>query len=75
MNSPSRIASERRIACARCGASFVCGSGGRDGGCWCGDEPARLPMPALAAKDCLCPSCLRAALRQQAGDAACAPSR
>ena len=48
----------RRIACARCGATFDCGNGGRDGGCWCADESYRLPMPG-ADQDCLCPQCLR----------------
>ena len=51
----------RRLACARCGAAFDCGSGGRDGGCWCMDEATLMPMPAAANEDCLCPTCLRAA--------------
>ena len=61
-NTASPALPARRIACARCGASFDCGSGGRDGGCWCVDEPYRVPMPAVAdaAEDCLCPDCLRA---------------
>jgi hypothetical protein len=50
----------RRIACARCGAAFACGTGGRDGGCWCGEEVTRLPLPASSTADCLCPTCLRA---------------
>ena len=54
---------QRRLACARCGASFDCGSGGKDGGCWCMDEAARAPMPTAAGEDCLCPACLRAAAR------------
>jgi len=53
--------SYRRIACARCGAEFDCGSGGSDGTCWCMDEVHRLPMPTTAREDCLCPACLRAA--------------
>jgi uncharacterized protein len=57
----------RRLACARCGAAFDCGSGGREGGCWCGDETYRLPMPEAASEDCLCPTCLRAAALAQAG--------
>ena len=28
----------RRLACARCGTAFECGTGGSDGGCWCIDE-------------------------------------
>jgi hypothetical protein len=51
---------QRRLACGRCGAAFDCGSGGKDGGCWCMDEPARAPMPAAPAEDCLCPDCFRA---------------
>jgi len=51
----------RRLACARCGAAFDCGSGGRDGGCWCADEDVRMPMPGATGGDCLCPECLRAA--------------
>jgi hypothetical protein len=50
----------RDLRCARCGAAFTCGTGGRDGGCWCCDEAYRVPMPATAAQDCLCPACLRA---------------
>jgi len=67
MNAAARMASERRLTCAQCGAAFVCGSGGRDGQCWCAAQPALLPMPAGAAQDCMCPSCLRAASRQPAG--------
>jgi hypothetical protein len=48
----------RRLACTRCGSAFDCGSGGRDGGCWCADEPCRLPM-STTGEDCLCPTCLR----------------
>lgn len=48
----------RRLACARCGATFDCSLGGP---CWCAAEPYRLPMPDAAAEDCLCPSCLRKA--------------
>jgi hypothetical protein len=51
-------AAARRLACARCGTAFDCSLGG---GCWCADEPYRLPMPDTAAEDCLCPACLRAA--------------
>jgi hypothetical protein len=49
----------RRIACGRCGSAFDCG-GRADGTCWCMDEAYRLPMPAAAQQDCLCPACLRA---------------
>ena len=60
----------RRLACARCGAAFDCGSGGSDGACWCMDEAFRLPMPGAAREDCLCPACLRAALSGSAGPSA-----
>jgi len=52
----SPAAQPRRLACARCGASFDCALGGD---CWCAAEPYRLPMPAAQAGDCLCPACLR----------------
>jgi hypothetical protein len=49
----------RRLACARCGAVFECTPAG---GCWCADEPYRLPLTdAGADEDCLCPACLRKA--------------
>jgi hypothetical protein len=57
----------RRLACARCGGAFECGTGGAAGGCWCMDEGARLPMPTAAADDCLCPACLRGAVSEEAG--------
>ncbi|HEY8275165.1 MAG TPA: cysteine-rich CWC family protein [Pseudolabrys sp.] len=48
----------RRIACARCGASFDCGL---SADCWCAAEPYRLPMTKAAIEDCLCSECLRKA--------------
>jgi hypothetical protein len=51
----------RRLACARCGTAFECGTGGNDGTCWCVDETYRMPMPADPREDCMCPTCLRAA--------------
>jgi hypothetical protein len=51
----------RRLTCARCGSAFDCGSAA--GGCWCMDEDYRLPMPDPAAGDCLCPTCLRVAVK------------
>jgi hypothetical protein len=48
----------RTLTCARCGQSFGCSL---DGGCWCADELYRLPLPAIAGEDCLCPACLREA--------------
>jgi hypothetical protein len=56
----------RRLACARCGAAFDCGSGDNEGAaCWCMDESYRLPMPEAGAGDCLCPACLRAKALQE----------
>jgi hypothetical protein len=57
--------SPRRLACARCGATFECASAG---GCWCAAEPYRLPMPDAAGEDCLCPACLRKAAAERAGN-------
>ncbi|TJZ77584.1 DUF1289 domain-containing protein [Chitiniphilus eburneus] len=55
-----------RKRCTRCGADFSCGSGGRDGGCWCADLPPAMPLPG--AGDCLCPACLEAEIaRRSAG--------
>ena len=56
----------RRLACARCGAAFECGSAA--GNCWCAAEDFRLPLPpAGSTEDCLCPACLRKAAGAQAG--------
>jgi hypothetical protein len=50
----------RRLACARCGAAFECGS--TVGKCWCAEADFRLPMPAAGStEDCLCAECLRKA--------------
>ncbi|HET7911919.1 MAG TPA: cysteine-rich CWC family protein [Pseudolabrys sp.] len=54
----------RRIACARCGASFDCGLSGE---CWCAAESYRLPMTRARVEDCLCPACLRKAATVLAG--------
>jgi hypothetical protein len=62
--APAKTLPLRQLSCARCGAAFACGSGGKDG-CWCMDEASRLPMPAANAGDCVCPACLRAALSAQ----------
>lgn len=56
------VAASRAVTCARCGANFECGLSGQ---CWCAAEPYRLPMPAAALEDCLCPACLRKAAAAQ----------
>ncbi len=61
-------ASLRDLTCARCGAAFTCGTGGRDGRCWCAEEAYRLPMPTEG-DDCLCPSCLRTHAKRLDADA------
>ena len=45
----------RRLACSACGTEFSCSL---SGDCWCAEEIARLPLPAVHA-DCLCRGCLR----------------
>ncbi|MBM3115796.1 DUF1289 domain-containing protein [Jeongeupia naejangsanensis] len=54
----------RAKTCSRCGSGFGCGTGGKDGGCWCADLPPAMPWPP--ADDCLCPDCLRAAIVDRA---------
>ena len=51
----------REKTCLRCGASFSCGPGaGAAGkGCWCEDLPV---LVGRSDGDCMCPSCLRAAI-------------
>lgn len=55
---------ERGKTCQRCGKSFGCGTGGKNGGCWCSDFPNVLPL-GLSGADCLCPDCLRDHLRYE----------
>ncbi len=40
-----------------CGNPFQCGSGGKNGGCWCQDLPNLMSL-SLDASDCLCSDCL-----------------
>ena len=58
MSRNDALPQPRRLACARCGATFDCGLSAE---CWCAAEPQRLPMPGDLADDCLCPDCLRKA--------------
>ncbi|MXR36166.1 cysteine-rich CWC family protein [Craterilacuibacter sinensis] len=48
----------RQKVCEACGAGFACGSGAKDGTCWCNDLPNVLP-PTPGVADCLCPDCLK----------------
>lgn len=46
--------------CARCGGTFGCGAGDRQG-CWCGSvrlDPECLEAMAARWSGCLCPACL-----------------
>jgi len=43
--------------CSQCGNEFECGSGGKNGGCWCQDLPNVMPL-SLDSSDCLCADCL-----------------
>ncbi len=53
------MAEEKHCSC--CGEKFECGSGGKNGGCWCQDLPNLMPL-SLNSDDCLCPACLKLAL-------------
>ncbi len=63
MLSPTALSITQKV-CQRCGAEFSCGTGGRDGACWCMDQPIRLPLPKAGEGGCYCPRCL-ATLQQQ----------
>jgi hypothetical protein len=56
---PPRTDEPPRIACARCGVTFVTDP---LGDCWCLHVEVRLPMPT-AGERCLCADCLQAAAR------------
>ncbi|AXK40391.1 DUF1289 domain-containing protein [Crenobacter cavernae] len=60
--SPTPVGRAKR--CERCDAEFACGSGGRDGRCWCNELPQVLPLAADGG-DCLCPNCLADHLRRE----------
>jgi len=55
--------------CSQCGAEFRCGATGEalagtaDFSCWCTEVP-NVPPVAGGEKDCLCPECLAAAVRE-----------
>jgi hypothetical protein len=65
MSQPAVLLAEpRRLACARCGAAFTCGS--TVGACWCAAEDFRLPMPPVDSSEvCLCQACLRQAAQRE----------
>ncbi len=50
--------------CQQCGALFECGSGGKNGGCWCQNYPPLMSLPE-GNGDCLCESCLHAVIEQK----------
>jgi AraC family transcriptional regulator len=49
--------------CGRCGGSFTCDAA--SGKCWCFDLPKVMPIPGEAPSGCLCPACLREAIKSQ----------
>jgi hypothetical protein len=54
----------REAACPQCGSVFRCGAA--TGECWCQDLPQ---VMALADGDCLCPTCLKAAVERRGPEA------
>lgn len=61
ISAPATISIRTGKVCPDCGQSFEC----RTQGCWCADLPP-LPRGSLPASDCLCPACLRTAVRRSA---------
>jgi hypothetical protein len=53
-----------RTSCTRCGAGFACDPAGA---CWCAALPRKLKLPTEADARCLCPRCLEARIREEAG--------
>ncbi len=51
--------------CSHCGKYFTCGSGGKQGGCWCQELPNLMPLTGSEG-DCLCPNCLTKTLAEAA---------
>ena len=50
-------------ACSLCGASFTCGLESEDSTCWCADY--QLSMPLDFTKECRCPTCLKAFVKEK----------
>ena len=50
---------EKAKQCVNCGLDFSCYSNG----CWCADLPMIMPMENIT--DCLCPTCLKAAINDK----------
>lgn len=50
------------VVCPQCGAAFTCGVAAGEARCWCFDLPNIMPMRADSA--CLCPACLRDAIKR-----------
>ncbi|MEP7083746.1 MAG: cysteine-rich CWC family protein [Betaproteobacteria bacterium] len=49
--------------CSLCGERFTCGMRETSAPCWCASLPLLSAIDSL--KDCLCPDCLSARLREQ----------
>lgn len=54
----------KQKTCQQCGAEFECGSGGKEGGCWCQNYPPVMSLPT-GNHDCLCESCLSTVIEQK----------
>jgi hypothetical protein len=60
-NAPHGVRRPGEQACAKCGATFVCGMSAGVEHCWCADLPPLMPLADTAA-GCYCPDCLRVML-------------
>ena len=62
-------------SCSSCGAGFTCGPKSPEQSCWCEGLP-HVSLVAGADKDCLCPTCLDAAIANlsRSKDQAATPS-
>ena len=49
--------------CSRCNNTFICGTGSRENGCWCGDLPRIGQIDGITG--CLCPVCLKSDIQQK----------
>jgi hypothetical protein len=58
MTKPTSTLDAPRAVCARCGATFRCGSLAGDAACWCASLPALPPDRLCVGEACLCRACL-----------------